>query len=91
MCDILHSVDINTLTQTIIERRKLVRLTQADLADRAQVSRRTIIDFESGASDIGARRLMRILFALNLSLEVNPASVRPVESELLAVFRDDDA
>lgn len=83
-------VDINTLTQTIIDNRRLARLTQAELADRAHVSRRTIIDFESGASDIGARRLMRILYALNMSFAVGPGSARPVESELRAIFRDDD-
>lgn len=83
-------MDLDTLTKTIVNSRRLAGLTQADLAERARVSRRTIIDFESGKSDLGIRRLMRILFALNLSLSVGPASERPTESELRNIFRDDD-
>jgi transcriptional regulator with XRE-family HTH domain len=83
-------MELDTLTTTIISSRRLAGLTQAELAERARVSRRTIIDFESGKSDLGIRRLMRILFALNLSLSVGPASERPTESELRNIFRDDD-
>lgn len=79
-----------TFIQTLIDSRRLANLTQAELAERAQVSRRTIIDFEAGKSDIGMRRLMRILSALNLSLSVSPASERPTESELRDLFKDDD-
>lgn len=79
-----------TFIQTLIDSRRLANLTQAELAERAHVSRRTIIDFEAGKSDIGMRRLMRILSALNLSLSVGPASERPTESELRDLFKDDD-
>ena len=79
-----------TFIQTLIDSRRLANLTQAELAKRAHVSRRTIIDFEAGKSDIGMRRLMRILSALNLALSVNPASERPTESELRDLFKDDD-
>ncbi len=83
-------MEVNNLANVVINARRSAGLTQAELADRAHLSRRTIIDFESGKSDLGIRRLMRILLALNLSLSVGPASERPIESELRNVFKDDD-
>ncbi len=83
-------MEFDTLTKVVVARRKSAGLTQAELAERAHLSRRTIIDFESGKSDLGIRRLMRILLALNLSISVAPASDRPTESELRNIFRDDD-
>ncbi|MES2832985.1 MAG: helix-turn-helix transcriptional regulator [Pseudomonadota bacterium] len=83
-------MEFDSLVKTVINARRSAGLTQAELADRARLSRRTIIDFESGKSDLGIRRLMRILLALNLALSIGPASERPIESELRDIFKDDD-
>lgn len=72
------------------DRRRELGLTQAELARRANVSRRTIIAFEGGESDIGLQRLMRMLLALDLTLHLRDGIGRPNESELRSLFKDDD-
>ncbi|MET3106011.1 HTH-type transcriptional regulator/antitoxin HipB [Oxalobacteraceae bacterium GrIS 1.18] len=83
-------MDNQSLIQAIIERRKERGLTQAQLAELAQISRRTIIEFESGKTSISLRRLTRILYALDLTLSLKPGGSRPSESELRELFKDDD-
>lgn len=83
-------MDNQTLIQTIIDRRKELGLTQTQLAELAQISRRTIIDLESGKTAISLRRLTRILYALNMTVDIKPGGSRPSESELRELFKDDD-
>lgn len=83
-------MDNQKLIQSIIERRKELGLTQAQLAELAQISRRTIIEFESGNTSISLRRLTRILNALDMTLNLKPGGSRPTESELRELFKDDD-
>jgi transcriptional regulator with XRE-family HTH domain len=90
MCYILHIMDNQQLIQTIIDRRKELGHTQAQLAELTQIGRRTIIEFESGNTSISLRRLTRILHALDLTLSVKPGGGRPSESELRELFKDDD-
>jgi transcriptional regulator with XRE-family HTH domain len=76
----------------IVSRRRALKLTQAELARRAAISRRTLIDLENGpgSRDIGFRKLERILNALGLSIAVTEKSQRPIESELHLMFPDDE-
>jgi transcriptional regulator with XRE-family HTH domain len=85
---------MNTLAiaQMIATRRRQLRLTQAELASRAQIGRRTLIELEggSGASDIGYRKLERVLNALGLSITITETPKRPTEAELSRIFADDE-
>ena len=52
---------------TLLRRQRHARgLTQTDLAERAQVSRRAIVDLERGASQPHATTLLRLAEALRL-------------------------
>lgn len=81
-----------TIAQLIAARRRQLGLTQAELAGRAQIGRRTLIELESGsgANDIGYRKLERVLNALGLSFTITDTPKRPTESELSAIFTEDD-
>lgn len=77
---------------TITRRRRELGLTQAELAARARISRRSIIDLENGMGkhDIGIRKLLRLLDSLGLQLTMSESKARPTESELRDLFGDDD-
>jgi len=85
-------MNASDLALSIASRRRALKLTQAELAARADISRRTLIDLEngSGSSDIGFRKIERILNALGLSLAITEQAKRPTESELTAIFADDE-
>lgn len=83
-------MDTQRLIQTIVDRRKELGLTQSQLAELAQISRRTMNELESGNASISLRRLSRIVSALDLTLTIKPGGARPVESELADLFKDDD-
>jgi len=83
-------MDNQKLIQTIIDRRKELGITQTQLAELAQISRRTIIEFESGKTSISLRRLTRILYSLDMTLTIKPGGSRPSESELRELFKDVD-
>ncbi|WP_334190647.1 helix-turn-helix domain-containing protein [Noviherbaspirillum sp.] len=74
----------------IVKRRHLLGLTQAQLAARAGISRRTMVAIEAGAHDIGIRKLIRLLDSTGLTLTVKEGKDRPTESELSELFREDD-
>lgn len=80
------------LAKIIASRRRFLKVTQADLACRAGISRRTLIDLEkgSGSNDIGFRKIERILNSLGLSIAVIESPKRPTESELNTIFADDE-
>ena len=54
------------LAEDLITWRKLRGLTQAQLADRAGVSRDTLSRLESGTGGVGLETLLRVLRALGL-------------------------
>ena len=83
-------MDIYTIRQTLAARRRERGLTQARLAELAQVSREMVLRFEKGDHDIGLRRLLRLCAALDLDLSVRPGRGRPTLEELDELFRDDD-
>jgi len=61
--------------------RKLRGLTQAQLADRAGVSRATLIRLERGDGGVSVENLLRVLRALGV-LEGLPRALDPYETDL---------
>jgi transcriptional regulator with XRE-family HTH domain len=85
-------MNTSDLAKIVQSKRRELRLTQAELATRADISRRTLNAIENGpgATDIGFRKLERLLNALGLGLMIVSQPTRPTESELSAIFRDED-
>ncbi|HET7454226.1 MAG TPA: helix-turn-helix transcriptional regulator [Solirubrobacterales bacterium] len=69
------------LSEDVAAWRKLRGLTQAQLADRAGVSRATLARFEQGDGGIGLETLLRILRALGI-LENLTKALDPYESDV---------
>ena len=84
-------LDLISLGGQIAERRKSVKLTQAELARQAAVSRATLDALENGrAGELGFSKVTRLLAALGLELALETAgSRRPTLDELLEEDRDD--
>lgn len=82
---------LNSLVDQIAARRKALKLSQAELARKAGVSRATIDALENGrAGEIGFSKLTKLLAAVGLELKVQTAgSHRPTFDELLQEDRDD--
>ncbi len=73
--------------KTICRERKQRKISQSVLAGLLGMSRSTISQIENGTvQDIGVRKLIRILEALDLELRVRPAGSPPTLDEL----REDD-
>ena len=74
---------------TLGERAQLARknrgLTQAQLAERARVSRRSVIDVESGREAVAIGIYARVLAALGMDLKTEVAR-RPTLDEVRARF-----
>lgn len=77
-------MDLETLGKTIAERRKEGGLTQAQLANRAHVSRATITALETGYQrELGFNKVMAILAALKFDLYLTEANTgRPTLEDL---------
>ena len=75
----------------IAERRKTLKLSQAELARQAGISRATLDALENGrAGELGFSKVARLLAALGLELTLQTASSRrPTLDELMEEDRDD--
>ena len=84
-------LDLASLGDQIALRRKTLKLSQADLASKASVSRATLDALENGrAGEMGFSKVTRLLAALGLELSLQPASAqRPTLDELMQEDRDD--
>jgi transcriptional regulator with XRE-family HTH domain len=89
MSDKLHK-NGRDLAKAIDARRRELKLTQEELAQRSQVSRSTLNAFLSGRTDIGLRRLLRLAAVLNLSLRLVPNIGRPTVDDLEEMFHEKD-
>lgn len=69
------------LAEHVVTWRKLRGLTQAQLADRADVARTTIQRLENGDGGISVENLLRVLRALGL-LETIPRALDPFETDV---------
>lgn len=68
-------MNLVAIGQMIRSARKAAGLSQADLAQRAAVSRYTVVKLESGkADDVQLKTLAAILVEVNLGFEVRTAS-----------------
>ena len=53
----------------IQERRKSLRLSQEELAERADISKQTVSRIENGEREMGARTIARLVKALGVSAD----------------------
>ena len=68
---------------SILQERKQRGLTQAQLAERAGVSRATLSMLENGViHEIGIRKVIRVLEFLGLELTMRPFGAPPTLEEL---------
>jgi len=83
---------LKQIGEKVAEARKLKKLAQAQVAQMAGVSLRTINMLENGrATDLGYSKLARILAAVGLELRLGPTeSRRPTLDELLREDASDD-
>ena len=84
---------LDDIGRQIATARKLSKLGQRQLAERAGVSRATLEALENGrATGIGYSKLARILAAVGLELRLGPKAVeRPTLDDLLKEDADDDS
>lgn len=72
---------LEEITGSLAAWRKLRGLTQAQLADRAGVSRDTVVRLEGGDGGVSTETLLRVLRGLGL-LDVLPRALDPYETDL---------
>ena len=86
-------LDLISLGDRIAERRKSLKLSQAELAGKAGVSRATLDALENGrAGELGFSKITRLLTALGLELTLQPASSQRLTlDELMQEDRDDQS
>lgn len=63
------------------EHRQIAGLTQAELADRAHVSRQWLLRFEQGHPHAELSKLFALTHALNLNLELTPKTTPEPETD----------
>ncbi|MBZ5579655.1 MAG: helix-turn-helix domain-containing protein [Acidobacteriia bacterium] len=86
-------LDLVSLGSRIAERRKALKLSQAELTRKAGLSRATLDALENGrAGELGLLKVTRLLNALGLELALQTASSqRPTLDELMQEDRDDQS
>ena len=84
-------MDLISVGGQIAERRKSLKLSQAELSRKAGISRATLDALENGrAGELGFSKVARLLAALGLELTLETASSRrPTLDELMEEDRDD--
>ena len=84
-------LDLTAIGGQIAERRKTLKLSQAELSRKAGLSRATLDALENGrAGELGFSKITRLLTALGLELTLQTASSqRPTLDELMQEGRDD--
>ena len=84
-------LDLISIGKRIAERRKTLKLSQAELSRKAGVSRATVDALENGRTgELGFSKVTKLLAALGLELALQTASSqRPTLDELMQEDRDD--
>lgn len=80
---------MRSLAHDLVTWRKLRGLTQAQLADRAGISRDTLTRLESGTGGVGLETLLRVLRALGL-LDVLGEAFDPHNSDVGRMRSDEE-
>jgi transcriptional regulator with XRE-family HTH domain len=74
--------DLSELGELIRRRRTELDLSQTELAERVGATRQWVSRLENGRNDISAQRLLAVIDALDLNLDVRaPRTVIPKETE----------
>jgi transcriptional regulator with XRE-family HTH domain len=61
---------LNELGKAVAQKRRELRMQQADLASRSGITQESLSRFERGRSaELGARKLLRILAVLGMEIE----------------------
>ena len=83
--------DLVSIGHQIAERRKMLKLSQAELSRKASVSRATLDALENGrAGELGFFKVTKLLAAVGLELTLQAASSqRPTLDDLIQEDRDD--
>jgi HTH-type transcriptional regulator / antitoxin HipB len=77
-------MDMIKLGQTILLRRKLLKISQAQLAAANGMSRATISALENGRlAELGIRKVLAICATLGLTLELAEVAQRPTLRDLI--------
>jgi transcriptional regulator with XRE-family HTH domain len=86
-------MELKEIGSQIVAARKLAKLGQQQLSEKAGVSRATLAALENGrAAEIGYSKLKRILAAVGLELRLGPAKAeRPTLDDLLREDAGDDS
>ncbi|MGO4881015.1 MAG: helix-turn-helix domain-containing protein [Bryobacteraceae bacterium] len=84
-------LNLISIGDRVAERRKTLKLSQAELARKAGLSRATLDALENGrAGELGFSKVTKLLAALGLELTLQAASSqRPTLDELMQEDRDD--
>lgn len=82
---------LNSIGARIAARRKELGMTQAALARQARIGHSTLDALENGRlGELGLSKIIRLLAALGLDLDIQEASTRrPTLEELMKEDRDD--
>lgn len=72
---------LKEITDSLVAWRKLRGLTQAQVADRAGISRDTVVRLEAGEGGVSTETLLRVLRALGI-LDLLPRALDPYETDL---------
>jgi transcriptional regulator with XRE-family HTH domain len=72
---------LNRWAENLVDWRRLSGLTQTQLADRAGISRRTLIRLEQGDGGVSLENLMRVLRALGV-FDLLTKALDPYESDI---------
>jgi len=74
---------LTELGVAVSARRKLLKLSQSDVADRAGLTRETLVRFERGQlAEFGSRKLMAVLSVLGMEITFVEAGVSGTLDEL---------
>jgi transcriptional regulator with XRE-family HTH domain len=86
-------MDLVSVGEQIARKRNQLKLTQAELARKAGVSRATLDALENGRTgELGFSKVSKLLAALGLELTIQTASShRPTLEDLLQEDRDDQS
>lgn len=85
------SLIMPTLPEFYRARRVALGLTQERAAIAAGVSRRTLVDFETGGDGISLGNLNRLMRAVGLELAAREVSPRPTLDELTEEYGVEDS
>lgn len=71
----------NQIGKIVVFHRKKSKLTQKQLADLAGVGKTVVFDIEKGKETVQLNSLLKVLYALNIKLELRSPIMHLIEME----------